>query len=87
MKTKILLFLLLFTIVGNAQIVDISSPGLKYWIISSTIDNVRAKDLEGNWLKIDQNNDGELQLSEAQNISYSRDMSGQSSDYGCLQSL
>lgn len=87
MKTKIFLFLLFNVIICNAQIVNISSPGLKYWIISSTIANTRAKDLDGNWLKIDQNNDGELQLSEAQNISYFIDMNGQSNNYDCLQSF
>lgn len=87
MKTKIFLFLLFNVIICNAQIVNISSPGLKYWIISSTIANTRAKDLDGNWLKIDQNNDGELQLSEAQNISYFIDMNGQSNNYDCIQSF
>ena len=87
MKTKIFLFLIFNVIICNAQIVDISSPGLKYWIISSTIGNSRAKDLNGNWLKIDENNDGELQLSEAQNISYFRDLNGQSSNYDCIQSF
>lgn len=87
MKIIIFFLLILNITVTEAQIVNVSSPGLKYWIITSTIDNSRAKDLNGNWLKIDENNDGELQLSEAQNISYFRDMNGQSSSYDCLQSF
>jgi Leucine-rich repeat (LRR) protein len=87
MKIKIFLFLLLHITVCKAQIVDIVSPSLKNWIISSTTANSRAKDLDGNWLKIDQNNDGELQLSEAQNISYFRDNNGNTSNYDCMQSF
>lgn len=87
MKTKILLLVVLNAILCQAQIVPVSSPGLKFWIISSTVENTRAKDLAGNWTRIDQNNDGELQLTEAQNISYFGDFNGQSSDYSCLQSF
>lgn len=87
MKTKILLFLLFNVIICNAQIVTVSSPSLKYWIISSTVNNSRAKDLNGNWLKIDQNDDGELQLSEAQNIGYFADFNGNTSSYDCIQSF
>jgi Leucine-rich repeat (LRR) protein len=87
MKIKIFLLLLLNIVICKAQIVDVSSPSLKYWIISSTTDNLRAKDLNGNWLKIDQNNDGELQLSEAQNVSYFLDMNGNTSSYDCIQSF
>lgn len=73
MKKKFVLFFLalIVTFFGNAQIVNIPNGWLKANILSTnTTTNLRAKDLNGNWLKIDQNDDGEVQISEALNVSF-----------------
>lgn len=83
MKTKftfitLSLFLSLFC---EAQTVNIVSPWLKARIIATnTTTNLRAKDLNGNWLKIDQNNDGEIQVSEAINVKEYFDANGGSTE-------
>ncbi len=68
---KKLLFLLLF-ITGtiNAQIVDIPDVNFKAKLLDADANNTIAKDLSGNYFKIDANNDGEIQESEALTVSY-----------------
>ena len=74
MKYTILFCVLITITFCNAQIVYIANPWLKANILSTnTTTNLRAKDLLGNWLQIDQNNDGEIQVSEALNVSYYTD--------------
>ena len=88
MKSIILLFAIFFTYLCNAQIVYIASPWLKANIIATnTTTNLRAKDLNGNWLKIDQNDDGEVQLSEALNVSFYSDANQHVSDYQGINSF
>jgi Leucine-rich repeat (LRR) protein len=71
MKNSILLWVLIFTSNCNSQIVYFGSEWIKANILATnTTTNLRAKDLNGNWLKIDQNEDGEVQVSEALNVSY-----------------
>lgn len=71
MKNIILFLVLIITFNCNAQIVYFGSGWIKANILSTnTTTNLRAKDLNGNWLKIDQNDDGEIQVSEALNVSY-----------------
>ena len=71
MKNIIFFLVLIITFNCNAQIVYFGSEWIKANILSTnTTTNLRAKDLNGNWLKIDQNDDGEIQVSEALNVSY-----------------
>jgi hypothetical protein len=71
MRNIILFLVLIITFNCNAQIVNFGSGWIKANILSTnTTTNLRAKDLNGNWLKIDQNDDGEIQVSEALNVSY-----------------
>ncbi len=57
------LFLAQFTI--NAQIVNIPDPYFKAKLLSATPTNQIARDINGNYVVIDTNNDGEIQVSEA----------------------
>ncbi len=70
MKLKILLLLLLISLLGNAQIVSIPNANFKAMLISANYNNQIAKNLLGNYFKIDSNNDGEIQVSEALQVSY-----------------
>ncbi|MDQ0065781.1 DUF7619 domain-containing protein [Chryseobacterium lathyri] len=51
-----------------AQIVNIPDPQFKAKLLSGTATNHITQDLAGNWIPMDLNNDGEIQLSEAANI-------------------
>lgn len=57
------LFLAHFTI--HAQIVNIPDPYFKAKLLSATPTNEIARDQNGNYIVIDANNDGEIQVSEA----------------------
>ncbi|RKS02214.1 putative repeat protein (TIGR01451 family)/predicted secreted protein (Por secretion system target) [Flavobacterium sp. 102] len=70
MKLKILLILLLISLLSNAQIVSIPNANFKAMLISANYNNQIAKNLLGNYFKIDSNNDGEIQVSEALQVSY-----------------
>lgn len=52
-----------------SQIVNIPDANFKAILLQADVTNNIAKDLTGNSVKIDQNNDGEIQVSEAENIS------------------
>jgi len=66
----LLLGLLLFN-GASAQIVNFYSADFKTRILLAASPTVHiAKDLSGNWVKIDTNNDGSIQNTEADNISY-----------------
>jgi hypothetical protein len=66
MKNCILLFLLLLAGSSNAQIVNIPDANFKAKLLAAdSITNLIAKDLSGYYFKIDANNDGEIQVSEA----------------------
>ena len=52
-----------------SQIVSVPDINFKAKLLESSATNNIAKDLNGNPVKIDQNNDGEIQISEAENIS------------------
>lgn len=67
-KMKKLYFLLavfLVGITGNSQIVTITDANLKAKLLAASPANTTAKDLSGNYFKIDADNDGEIQVSEA----------------------
>lgn len=54
---------------GNG-IVNIPDFTFKTKLLSANSSNTVAKDLNGNWTTIDTNQDGNIQISEAQNVSY-----------------
>lgn len=81
MKKNVLILLFLVTAIGNAQIVSIPDANFKIKLLGAASTNTIAKNLEGNFFKIDANNDGEIQQSEANNVSelaLNLDLNGQS---------
>ncbi|MGK6343818.1 hypothetical protein ACMGDK_16475 [Chryseobacterium sp. DT-3] len=60
------LFLAHLSVIG--QIVNIPDSQFKAKLLSGTATNHITQDLAGNWIAMDINNDGEIQLSEAANI-------------------
>ncbi|GEM_PF-2601358 len=71
MVKSIISFLALFLCgLSYSQNVYIPDPIFKNLLISNTEASQYAKDLNGNFTKIDLNEDGEIQISEAENISY-----------------
>lgn len=70
MKTKIFYIILTFTTFCNAQIINIPDANFKAKLVSASSLNQIAKDMTGNFFKIDSNNDGEIQVSEALQTSY-----------------
>ena len=70
---RILMFLLLFAGMANAQIVSIPDAAFKARLLAASATDVAnniAKDLSDQWIAIDSNNDGEIQVSEAQAVKY-----------------
>lgn len=65
MKTKLLQLLFLFSILSNAQIVNIPDANFKSRLLLSTTTNSVAQNAAGNNIKIDANSDNEIQVSEA----------------------
>ena len=67
-KVYFLFFILLFSMFYS-QVVHIPDANFKAKLLEANTTNNIAQDLNGNPAKIDQNNDGEIQVSEAENIS------------------
>src|SRR6218665_165484 len=70
---KIVILLLLFAGMANAQIVNIPDPAFKARLLASSASdpaNTIAKDFSDQWIAIDANSDGQIQVSEAQAIKY-----------------
>lgn len=65
MKKKLLYLLLLFSGIASAQIVNIPDANFKNRLLTANTSNGIAKDENGVAVKIDQNNDYEIQESEA----------------------
>ncbi|WP_417365267.1 T9SS type A sorting domain-containing protein [Flavobacterium beibuense] len=65
MKKKLLYLLLLFSGIASAQIVNIPDANFKNRLLTANTSNGIAKDENGVAIKIDQNNDYEIQESEA----------------------
>ncbi len=65
---KLLFLLLLFTGMVNAQIVNIPDANFKAKLLSASPSNTIAQNLSGSYFKIDANNDGEIQESEASQV-------------------
>ncbi len=59
-----------FFSIANAQIVDIPNSNFKKELLKADATNTIAKDLNNIYCKIDVNNDKEIQLTEAENISW-----------------
>lgn len=68
-KIYSIILMILFPIL-NAQVVTIPDANFKAKLLTSSSTNAVAKDLSGNWFAIDANNDGQIQISEALNVSY-----------------
>ena len=69
MKKHYTFLILLFTVfVGNAQIVNIPDANFKARLLAASPSNTIAKNAIGQNIKIDINNDGEIQVSEALNV-------------------
>lgn len=71
MKTKLfyLLCFYMFSMGIKAQNISIPDANFKAKLLSSSSSNTIAKDINGNYFKIDANGDGEIQQSEANNVS------------------
>lgn len=67
MKKILLLFLLTFGL-SNAQIVNIPDVTFKAELLSASPTVQKAQNFSDQWIKIDANNDGEIQESEAQQV-------------------
>lgn len=72
MKTKLfyLISFLMLSMGMKAQNINFPDANFKAALMLSSPTQNIAKDFSGNWVKIDANNDGEIQQSEADNISY-----------------
>jgi len=68
MKTKLLFVFLMLSLGIQAQVVNIPDANFKNKLLSSSASNTVAKDLSGNYFKIDANNDGQIQQSEANQV-------------------
>jgi hypothetical protein len=71
MKKIYFLLLAFFLLTGvNAQIINFTDVNFKNKLLEADIINTIAKDLNGDFFKIDANNDNEIQITEAENISW-----------------
>lgn len=60
----------MFTTNSKSQIVNIPDANFKAKLLEANVSNTIAKNLLGNYFKIDANNDGEIQTSESAQVSY-----------------
>ena len=67
---KHFLFILLFASISNAQIVNIPDANFKAKLLAADSSNTIAKNTSNNFFKIDANDDGEIQESEALQVRY-----------------
>jgi hypothetical protein len=65
MKKFYILLFFAFSFMANAQIINIQSANLKTKLLYADITNATAKDINGNQIKIDANNDNEIDVNEA----------------------
>ncbi|MCK8482037.1 DUF7619 domain-containing protein [Psychroserpens algicola] len=69
MRIRLLIVLFVFSFLNvNSQILDIPDANFKAVLLEADVTNSIAGDSNGNNIKIDSNNDGEIQLSEAQAV-------------------
>lgn len=67
---KLTLLFFVFSIASYSQIITFSDPVFKAKLVSSTTSNNIAGNINGNSIKIDSNNDGQIQVAEALNVVY-----------------
>lgn len=65
-----IIFLLGFLSTSNAQIINFPDANFKAKLLESTPNNSIAKNLAGNYFKIDANSNGEIEINEATNVAY-----------------
>jgi hypothetical protein len=65
MRKKLLFLALLFSVIVNAQTVSIPDAAFKAKLLEANATNLTAFNEAGTAIKIDTNNDGEIQKSEA----------------------
>jgi len=70
MKNYYLLLFLLFGLFGKAQIINFPDANFKAKLLAASPSNYIAQNLTGNYFKIDVNNNSEIEVSEALNVSY-----------------
>lgn len=69
-KLSILLVILLANFSANAQIITFTSVNFKNKVLAADTTNQIAKDLNGNFFKVDSNNNSLIEVLEAQQVSY-----------------
>ncbi|MDN3677066.1 T9SS type A sorting domain-containing protein [Flavobacterium paronense] len=69
-KFSTILVLLFFGMTFQAQIINFPDANFKTKLLQSDTNNYIAKNLNGNYFKIDANSNGQIEVSEAQNVSY-----------------
>lgn len=87
MKKLYFLFFLTIGFFGNAQIVNIPDANFKARLLAATSNNTIAKNLSGNYFRIDANYDGNIQISEALQVSLLNVYSCQISSLEGIQSF
>lgn len=75
MRLRLFLFLAFFTVIANAQNVNIPNANFKNKLLAANASNQIARNLGNSYFKIDANSDGEIQETEAQQVSW-LDVSG-----------
>ena len=70
MKKLYFLFFLTIGFLSNAQTINFPDPELNLRLLSASPTNTIAKDLSGNYFKIDADNNGAIEINEALNVSY-----------------
>ncbi|MEK8179941.1 T9SS type A sorting domain-containing protein [Flavobacterium buctense] len=70
MKKLYFLLLVLLSLTANAQVITIPDLNFKAKLLSASPFNQIAKNLAGTYFKIDANNDAQIQISEALQVSY-----------------
>ncbi len=68
-KLYIFLILIFAVVVGNAQIINIPDANFKAKLLSASPSNIIAKNMDGSYFKIDSNNNGEIEVAEATQVS------------------
>lgn len=69
-KYYTILFICFSLLTANAQIITFTSVSFKNKLLQADATNQIAKDLSGNYFKIDSNNNSQIEVSEAQQVSY-----------------
>ena len=70
MKKLYTTIILFYVFTGSAQTISFADPDLKALLISANETNTIAKDLSGNFFAVDSSLDGQIQESEALQVSY-----------------